>query len=89
MFTCIFVGVADQGPEKADAFVKSHLIPDLTKSEIEELVKLQHPKFILQSISDKLGHLFVLTRFVWLAWAVPKSGMGTWGWGCRETSLGM
>ena len=88
MFTCIFLCVADQSPEKADAFVKSHLIPDLTKSEIEELVKLQHPKFILQSISDKLEQLFVRTRFVWPAWAVPKNGMGTRGWGYKDASLG-
>lgn len=51
-----------ESPERADAFVKSHLIPELTTSEIKELKKLQHPKFILQSITDKLGHLFLQTR---------------------------
>lgn len=51
-----------ESPEKADAFVKSHLIPELTKNEIEELVKLQHPKFILQSVGDKVGHFPLKTR---------------------------
>ena len=57
------LAVDDQSPEKVDAFVKSHLIPELTKSAIEELVKLQHPKFILQSIADKLGHFPLKTRY--------------------------
>lgn len=48
--------------EKADTFVKSHLIPELTKGQIEEIKKLQHPKFILQSVTDKLGHSFLKTR---------------------------
>lgn len=53
-----------QSPEKADAFVKSHLIPELTRNEIEEVVKLQHPKFILQSIAEKVGHFPLKTRLV-------------------------
>lgn len=51
-----------ESPERADEFVKSHLIPELTKSGIEELVKLQHPKFVLQAITDKLGHPSLQTR---------------------------
>lgn len=51
-----------ESPEKADAFVKSHLIPELTRNEIEEVVKLQHPKFILQSIAEKVGHFPLKTR---------------------------
>lgn len=51
-----------ESPEKADAFVKSHLIPELTRNEIEEVVKLQHPKYILQSIAEKVGHFPLKTR---------------------------
>ena len=53
-----------QSPEKADAFVKSHLIPELTRNEIEEVVKLQHPKFILHSIAEKVGHFPLKIRLV-------------------------
>ena len=55
-----------QSLEKADTFVKSHLIPELTKGQIEEIKKLQHPKFILQSVTDKLGHSFLKTRCVFV-----------------------
>lgn len=55
-----------QSPEKADAFVKSHLIPELTRNEIEEVVKLQHPKFILQSTAEKVGHFPLKTRLALL-----------------------
>ena len=36
--------------------MKTHLIPKLTKEKVEEMVKLQHPKFILQQISVEKGH---------------------------------
>lgn len=45
-----------QSPKNADAFVKTHLIPELTKEKVEEMVKLQHPKFILQQISVEKEH---------------------------------
>lgn len=51
-----------ESPEKADTFVRSHLIPELTNDKIEELVKLQHPKFILQCISDMVGHFPLKTK---------------------------
>lgn len=52
----------EQSPEKADTFVMSHLIPELTKDKIDELVKMQHPKFILQCISDMVGHFPLKTK---------------------------
>lgn len=52
----------NQSPEKADTFVKKHLIPELTKDKIEDMVKLQHPKFIIQSISDMKGHFPLKTK---------------------------
>ncbi|KAL9981028.1 hypothetical protein ACROYT_G009682 [Oculina patagonica] len=51
-----------ESPEKADTFVMSHLIPELTKDKIDELVKMQHPKFILQCISDMVGHFPLKTK---------------------------
>lgn len=51
-----------ESPEKADTFVKKHLIPELTKDKIEDMVKLQHPKFIIQSISDMKGHFPLKTK---------------------------
>ncbi|KAJ7333810.1 39S ribosomal protein L44, mitochondrial [Desmophyllum pertusum] len=51
-----------ESPDKADAFVKSHLIPELTKDWIIDLVKRQHPKFILQCVADMVGHIPLKTK---------------------------
>lgn len=51
-----------ESPKNADAFVKTHLIPELTKEKIEEMLKLQHPKFILQKISVEKEHFPLKTK---------------------------
>ena len=63
---CAVVGAlyVDKGPQDARKVVHDFLIPQLTGKDFHELVKLEHPKFMLRAILQKEGQPAPISRLL-------------------------
>lgn len=58
---CLYI---DQGPEAAKKFVEDVFLPQLKGKDLTELIKLQHPKYMLQTILKESGMPPPVSRLV-------------------------
>lgn len=65
---CLYI---DQGPQAAKKFVEDMVVSPLKGKDLNELIKLQHPKYMLQMILKESGKPAPVSRLV------RESGRGT------------
>ena len=63
---CAIIGClhVDQGPQAAKKFVEDMVVPPLKGKDLNELIKLQHPKYMLQTILKESGKPAPVSRLV-------------------------